>query len=393
METKGISRRGFFKTAVGAAAASTAFASAKSHAAEGPKVKEYRTLGRIGVKVSDISCGSYGMSEGMPLHVARELGVNYFDTGPGYSKGQSEVWIGEIVQKSKREELGVATRWYVKPGVTKESLLESLDASLSNLKTDYVDVIIAPCDKMDQVKHEAIFAAFDEAKKAGKAKGLGVASHSPAMVEIMDYAVESDKYDLIMPCYNFVKWQGLDKVIEKAAKKNVAVTVMKTMPGAKAQGGKVRELWDKKAGEMGESALGFAALSWVLTNPNVSTAVITMKNVDMAKAYLSASGTKQLGAKEQDLLRQYADAISGDYCRPGCDLCTRGTGCKVQVQDILRYRMYFKYYGIEKTAMQEYAHLADDARAGGDLTGLRPCPYGIDIAAKLVEAHNLLSMA
>ncbi|NOZ20048.1 MAG: aldo/keto reductase [Planctomycetes bacterium] len=391
---KGISRRGFFKTAVGAAAASTAFTSASADAVEGPRIKDYRPLGRIGIKVSDISCGSYGMSEGMPLHVAQQLGVNYFDTGPGYSKGHSEVWIGEIVRKSKREELGISTRWYVKPGVTKGSLLESLDTSLSNLATDYVDVIIVGGAKsLGQVNNDTVFSAFDAAKKAGKAKGLGVASHAPAMIEIMDYAVESDKYDLIMPCYNFVKWQGLDKVIEKAAKKNIAVTVMKTKPGAKLQGGKVRELWDKKLGEMGDAALGYAALSWVVTNPSVTTAVITMKNVDMVKAYLSASGTKKLGAKQQKLLRQYADAISDDYCRPGCDLCTRGTGCTVQVQDIMRYRMYFKYYGIEKTAMEEYSGLAPDEKAAGDLTGLRSCPYGIDIAAKLKEAGELLSMA
>lgn len=392
MEKHGISRRGFFKTAVGTVAASAALG-ARAASAEEVKIKEYRTLGRIGIKVSDIACGSYGMSEGTPLQVARDLGVNYFDTGPGYSEGRGEVWIGEIVQKGKRDEIGIATRWYVKPESTKETLLQSLDVSLANLKTDHVDVIITPADKMDQVQNEAIFAAFDEAKKAGKAKGLGTASHSKDLVEILDWAVDSDKYDLIMPAYNFVKSQGLDKVIAKAAKKNIAVVAMKTIPGAQAQGGEVTALRDKKLGEMAGAAMGYAALSWVLTNPSVSTAVITMKNVDMVKAYVSASGTKSLGRREEKTLREYAEAISGDYCRPGCDLCTRGTGCTARVQDIMRYRMYFKYYGIEKTAMQQYAALSEAERATADLSGLRRCPYGIDLAAKLAEAHQLLSMA
>jgi hypothetical protein len=89
MNPKNVGRRQFFKkSAMGVLGASLAGGDNSSQAApqaspDAPlKIKEYRTLGRTGFQVSDISCG-FIMDEGV-IRAAYESGMNYFDTAEQY---------------------------------------------------------------------------------------------------------------------------------------------------------------------------------------------------------------------------------------------------------------------------------------------------------------------
>jgi len=87
---RGISRRGFLSAslaAVSAAGLRARSAAAGQDAAQGAapakpalKIKDYRTLGRTGFKVSDISFGAGDLSNDNVLRAALEAGVNYIDT-------------------------------------------------------------------------------------------------------------------------------------------------------------------------------------------------------------------------------------------------------------------------------------------------------------------------
>jgi len=117
---------------------------------------EYAILGRTGRRVSRLGFG--GATAGLKnylhefdpsraedrepiiaaLHRALELGINYFDTAAGYGDGASERIFGEGLEKTDPASIFLAT----KVGVWKETeVRRSLEASLKNLRRDYVDLL------------------------------------------------------------------------------------------------------------------------------------------------------------------------------------------------------------------------------------------------------------
>lgn len=353
--------------------------------AEEVAIKEFRPLGRTGLKISDVSLGTYGVTQTEVVLAALDAGVNFIDTGPSY--GEAEVVVGNAIKQRKRDSLIVATRWYEKAAARASDLLKQLDKSLSRLQTDYVDIIIlGSAESVEQIKNPVLHEAFAAAKQAKKARFSGVAMHGKQLIAIAHEAVESGQFDLIMPAYNFMQSPGLEKEIAAAKQKGVAVIAMKTLAGARAA--KVEGFGGSRAEQVR------AAISWALKDPGVSSVVITMKTFDDVKDCVGASGAKY-GAREDELLRRYAQACSSDYCRPGCDECCKNYSGPVRVQDIFRYQMYADKYDLEELAVQQYAALAPHEQAGNEtlLVGLGECPFGIDIKRKLARADQRLWVA
>ena len=70
---------------------------------DSPKIKEYRTLGRTGFQVSDISVGG-GIDESL-LSALLDAGVNYIDTAESYGNGQAETTIGKVLKRHDRKKI------------------------------------------------------------------------------------------------------------------------------------------------------------------------------------------------------------------------------------------------------------------------------------------------
>ena len=116
---------------------------------------EYRRLGKSGLRVSEISLGSwitaggeYDESNTIAVHLrAFELGINTFDTADIYNRGAAEEIVGKAVRQLKRHELVIATkcRWPLgntinEDGLSKKHIVEACHASLKRLETDYIDL-------------------------------------------------------------------------------------------------------------------------------------------------------------------------------------------------------------------------------------------------------------
>ena len=226
------SRRSFLGAAASGLAGFLGVPVSTSLAAEGG-IKNFRTLGRTNLKVSDVSMGTYGLTQQEVVAAALDAGVNFIDTGPNY--GEAEVVVGQALKQRKREDIIVATRWYNNNEPSALNLLKQLDKSLGRLQTDYVDVILlGGTETVDQLKNHALHEAFAAAQKQKKVRFMGVAGHGKQLTAIMHQAIHSEKFDLIMPAYNFMKAPGLEKEIAAAQKKGVAVVAMKTLGGARA---------------------------------------------------------------------------------------------------------------------------------------------------------------
>ena len=159
---------------------------------------EYIRLGKSGLKVSRIclGCMTYGVPErgshswtlteerSQPLiRQALELGINFIDTANTYSDGTSEEIVGRALRDfAKREEIVLATKVYMKMrpgpnggGLSRKAIFNEIDASLTRLGTDYVDLYQIHRWDYDTPIEETLEALHDLVK-AGKVRYIGASS-------------------------------------------------------------------------------------------------------------------------------------------------------------------------------------------------------------------------
>src|SRR5512137_3038344 len=114
----------------------------------------YRRLGRSGLKVSEISLGSW-ITFGTQLdeqrasdimHAAYDERVNFFDNADAYGNGTAEKVMGSAVKDLPREALVISSKvfWPTMPGIngrglSRKHLTDSINASLRRLNVDYID--------------------------------------------------------------------------------------------------------------------------------------------------------------------------------------------------------------------------------------------------------------
>ena len=157
---------------------------------------KYVNLGRTGLRVSRVCLGmmSFGNDSERPwvldeeaaepiVRAAVEGGITFFDTADTYSAGASEVATGRILPKYlSRDELVVATKVYMPMtpgenggGLSRKHILSAIDASLSRLGMEYVDLYqIHRWDNRTPI--EETMEALHDVVRAGKARYIGASS-------------------------------------------------------------------------------------------------------------------------------------------------------------------------------------------------------------------------
>lgn len=159
---------------------------------------EYVTLGKSDLKVSRICMGCMGFGNAQTgqhswtvdeetskaiIKRGLELGINFYDTAIAYQAGTSEEFLGKAIKEyAKRDEVVIATKFLprsqeeIANGISgKEHVLNSLDASLSHLGMDYVDLYIYHMWDWNTPVEEYL-AGMAEGVKAGKIRQIGIAN-------------------------------------------------------------------------------------------------------------------------------------------------------------------------------------------------------------------------
>ncbi|HEX8948133.1 MAG TPA: aldo/keto reductase [Dissulfurispiraceae bacterium] len=393
-----MNRRDFLKVA----AFTTAAAAAPDlHAETTPdvlSVKSYRAIGKTGLKMSDISFGGGKLSAASMVLRAVDSGINYFDTAPDY--GSSEKTLGEAMGRIKRDKIIITTKFchtvpypgHLPLGTRKKEYIASVEGSLSRMKTDYLDFVFVHAigemskdleSERKRLLDPEMLEAVASLKKAGKVRFLGTSSHGPNNMEtLLSAAVASGHFDVIMASFNFMKFPKLPEVMKEAYKRKVGVIAMKTLAGAK----------DMNLDAKGEE-FSHAAFKWVLKHPEVSGLIVTMKTASDIELYLKASGAK-FTSRDRKVLDRYARLYGREYCRTGCGECEASCPLGVEIASVMRYRMYFRDYGMEKRAMESYASLKRNSSpcAGCDNPAcIGKCPYGLPVKDMLADAHGIMS--
>jgi aryl-alcohol dehydrogenase-like predicted oxidoreductase len=203
---------------------------------------EYTTLGRTGLKVSvaGLGCGGFsrlglgtGKSEAEAIrlvHQAFSLGVNLFDTAAVY--GTEDV-LGKALKTLPRDQVVITTKaWIPRRSYRSASdrVIASLDNSLKQLGTDYIDVFqlhgVAPeaCDDA----REVIAPVLLDQQAKGKIRFLGVTEtgSSDPDHEMLRRAVEDGLWDVVMVAFHMMHQNARDLVFPRTTANRVGTLIM-----------------------------------------------------------------------------------------------------------------------------------------------------------------------
>ena len=195
----------------------------------------YRTLGRTGWNVSDISFGAWAIGSAWgnvsddeslaALHKSVDCGVNFIDTADVYGMGRSERLVARL-KRERKEEIVVATKAgrrldpHTADGYNERNLTAFIEDSLRNLATDCLDLVQLHCPPTDVYYRPELFGALDRLVEAGKIRYYGV---SVERVEEALKAIEYPNVQTVQIIFNCFRLRPAELFFEQARKKRVGI--------------------------------------------------------------------------------------------------------------------------------------------------------------------------
>ena len=283
---------------------------------------EHRHLGRSGLEVSALSYGNW-ITHGSQIEedaakacvaAALDAGITTFDTADVYAQGAAESVLGRALKGVRRDSIEIFTKtyWPTGPnpnnrGLSRKHIMESLQSSLERLQTDHVDLLQA--HRFDyEAPLEETMRAFDDLVRQGKVHYVGVSEWSADQIAQALRMADDMGFDRIIsnqPQYSLI-WRVIEaEVVPLCEKEGIGQIVWSPLaqgvltgkypPGAgaappegtRATGPEGAEMNWLLRDEVLEPVHAFAhlcrdaghapatvALSWVLRNQNVSSAIV-----------------------------------------------------------------------------------------------------------------------
>jgi predicted aldo/keto reductase-like oxidoreductase len=371
-----------------------------------PSGSRFRTLGRTGLRVSDISFGSGDTADPALVRYAFDRGVRSFDTAEGYplgKRGAAERAIGQALA-GKRDQVVLTSKIVTRSDTRAPRMMKRLEGSLRRLQTDHVDIYLNHAvNDLERLKNPEWFEFVARAKQQGKIRFSGMSGHAGRLRECLDAAIDEELVDVILVAYNFgedpafyekltrsfdivANQEGLPDRLARAKAKGIGVLTMKTLMGAR--------LNDMRPYEKGDGTFSQAAFRWVLSRPNVDGLVISMNSRELIDEYLVASGQAEPRPQDARLLRRYVALNGAAYCRPSCSSCESACPADVPVGEVLRARMYAVDYGDVAKGRATYTGLGEAAASCLGCSGpcLAACPHGLAVPGLTRATHELLKI-
>ncbi|GIO56611.1 aldo/keto reductase family protein [Paenibacillus cellulositrophicus] len=311
---------------------------------------KYRRLGRSGLKVSEISLGSWLTYGGYverenavnSIKTAYDLGINFFDTANVYEKGAAEELVGKALKAYPRESYVLATKafWPMGEGpndrgLSRKHITEQANASLKRLGHDYVDIFY--CHRHDpETPLEETLRAIDDLVRQGKVLYVGVSEWQAS--QIAEAIGVADRYLLDRIVVNQPIYNMFERYIEKEVmplSERVGIGQVVFSPLAQGlltgkytsasdipQDSRAAKLdWMRKgiteekiakvqqlegvAKELGIS-VGNLALAWILRKDNVASALVGASRPEQVTENAKASGivlSEDVQERIEDILK------------------------------------------------------------------------------------------
>jgi aryl-alcohol dehydrogenase-like predicted oxidoreductase len=266
------------------------------------------------------------------VRAALDNGITTFDTADVYAGTRAETVLGKALKGVRRESYELLTKvyWPTGPGkndrgLSRKHIMESVNASLSRLKTDHIDLYQMHRFDFETPLEESL-SAFDDLIRQGKVNYIGFSEWTAAQISDALKIQDSRGYTRFVssqPQYSML-WRVIEsEVVPLSTKEGIGQIVWspiaqgaltgKYLPGKKPPKGS--RATDKKGGANMISrwmrdevltavqnlkpiadgnglTLAQLAVAWVLQNPNVSSAIIGATKPSQIKENIKASGVK-----------------------------------------------------------------------------------------------------
>jgi aryl-alcohol dehydrogenase-like predicted oxidoreductase len=299
---------------------------------------EFRHLGRSGLKISEITYGNW-ITHGSQvtddlaiktMQAALDAGITSFDTADVYAMTKAEEVMGKALKNQRRESLEIFTKVYFPTGagvndrgLSRKHIMESCEGSLRRLQTDYVDLYQAHRYDYETPLEETL-RAFDDLVRQGKVLYVGVSEWTAEQIRDAVRIANDMGFDRIVsnqPQYNML-WRVIETEVVPASeelgigqivwspiaqgvltgkyKKGAAVPAGSRATdesgGADFVNGWLREEVLESVEKLQPIAqdmnltMSQLAIAWVLSNPNVSAAIVGASRPEQITENAKAAG-------------------------------------------------------------------------------------------------------
>ncbi len=299
---------------------------------------EFRQLGHSGLKISEITYGNW-VTHGSQvtddlaiktMQAALDAGITSFDTADVYAMTKAEEIMGKALKGQRRENLEIFTKVYFPTGagvndrgLSRKHIMESCESSLRRLQTDYVDLYQAHRYDYETPLEETL-RAFDDLVRQGKVLYIGVSEWTAAQIREAVRIANDLGFDRIIsnqPQYNML-WRVIESEVVPASEElGIGQIVWSpiaqgVLTGKYKKGSAVPEgsrATDKSGGadfvngwlreEVLEAVeklhpiaqdmnltMSQLAIAWVLSNPNVSAAIVGASRPEQITENAKAAG-------------------------------------------------------------------------------------------------------
>lgn len=197
---------------------------------------EYRDLGQTGMRVSEISLGTWAFGDGWgtvseddalgALNRAVDLGVNFLDTADVYGDGRSERLIARLLKDRPNDEIQVATKAgrrldpHTPEGYDYDHLSAFVESSLTNLGAEALDLLQLHCPPTEVYRQDSTFEALDRLQEAGKIRNYGV---SVEKVEEARMALDYPGVATVQIIFNIFRQKPAEEFFPLAEERNVGI--------------------------------------------------------------------------------------------------------------------------------------------------------------------------
>lgn len=204
---------------------------------------KYRSVGKSGLKISEVALGSWvtdlkgTAAENVTketVKLAYDSGVNFFGCADAYSGGAAERFLGEVLKQYPRKELVISSKVYFPTGegvndrgLSRKHIFESIDQTLKNMQTDYLDMYF--CHRFDETTDlTETLRAMSDLVAQGKVLYYGVSEEwSSARLEEAQRII--DRYNLypitvVQPQYNLQDRYIEHEIIGTCRKLGIGIT-------------------------------------------------------------------------------------------------------------------------------------------------------------------------
>jgi aryl-alcohol dehydrogenase-like predicted oxidoreductase len=295
---------------------------------------KFRQLGKSDLIVSEICFGCWQLSPRFwgtielgdwkrALDRAFDLGVNFIDTADAYGDGYAEESLGTYLKSKKcRDRVVVATKFYWNftrkekprhPDTSYDYILRACEASLRRLKTDRIDLYqIHAWDPL--TRPDEVAAAFQHLKKDGKVRWFGCSNLNAEQMRM--YLRQTD-LECLQPKYNLITRDIEANELPLCLEKRIGVIAYSPLHNGLLTGkykknakfddfrndlplfrGKAFAIMLEAIRKLEPVATRYGltipqlALSWILTHPALTSAIVGVKKPEHIETAVPAAGVK-----------------------------------------------------------------------------------------------------